>query len=76
MDTSPTPERSVCLVLEITRAADGRLEGQLRTHARETWKSFSGVLDLLKVLEESLDATEDRHGRTQTQSQPKEGTQS
>jgi hypothetical protein len=72
MDASPTPEQSVCLVLEITRAADGRLEGQLRTHAGEAPRSFSGVLELLKVLEESLDATEERH----THTQPKEGTES
>jgi hypothetical protein len=72
MDASPMPEQSVCLVLEITRAADGRLEGQVRTHARAAWTSFSGVLELLKVLEESLDATEDHH----TYTQPKEGTES
>jgi hypothetical protein len=61
MDASPTPEQSVCLVLEITRAADGRLEGQVRTHARDAWTSFSGVLEFLKVLEESLDAADDPH---------------
>jgi len=71
MDASPTPEQSVCLVLEITRASNGRLEGQLRTHAREAWSSFSGVLEFLKVLEESLDAVE-----TANHVEPKEGIES
>ena len=48
----------MCLVLEITRAADGRLEGQLRTHNTDGWRPFSGVLELLKALEETLDASD------------------
>ena len=46
------------LVLEISRAQDGRLEGQLRTDSDGGWGPFSGVLELLKVLEDSLDAAE------------------
>jgi hypothetical protein len=68
MDTAPTPEQSVCLDLEISRAQDGRLEGQLRTEAGDRWSPFSGVLELLKVIEESLDAVE-----TATHVEPKEG---
>jgi hypothetical protein len=58
MDASPTPRRSACLVLEITRTPDGRLEGQLRADTSDAWRPFSGVLELLKALEESLDAIE------------------
>jgi hypothetical protein len=43
------------LVLEMIRTQDGRLEGQLRTQTTDPWRSFSGVLELLKVLEETLD---------------------
>ena len=46
------------LVLEISRAEDGRLEGQLRTDAADRWSPFSGVLELLKVIEDSLDAVD------------------
>jgi hypothetical protein len=70
MDASRTPRYSVRLAVEISRTRDGRLEGHLRTHATEPWTPFSGVLELLKVLEESLDAAE-----TVTPVQPKEGTQ-
>jgi len=48
----------VRLNLEISRAEDGRLEGQLRTVAADRWSPFSGVLELLKVIEDSLDAVE------------------
>ena len=58
MDTSPTPEQSVRLDLEISRAQAGRLEGHLRTEAADRWSPFSGVLELLKVIEDSLDAVE------------------
>ncbi len=58
MDASPTPGRSACLDLEITRTPDGRLEGQLRADTSDGWRPFSGVLELLKALEESLDAIE------------------
>jgi hypothetical protein len=46
------------LLLEVSRNADGRLEGQLRPDAASRWTSFSGVLELLKVLEELLDGKE------------------
>jgi hypothetical protein len=71
MDTSPTPEQSVRLNLEISRAQDGRLEGQLRTDHADHWSPFSGVLELLKVIEDSLDAVE-----IATHVQPKEGIES
>jgi hypothetical protein len=58
MDAPAPPTQSESLLLEINRAPDGRLEGQLRPHATEGWRSFSGVLELLKVLEETLDASD------------------
>jgi hypothetical protein len=52
MDAPPTPKQYMRLVLEIYRTPDGRLEGQLRSDATNPWMPFSGVLELLKVLEE------------------------
>jgi hypothetical protein len=71
MDAAATPRQSVSLVLEIGRDQDGRLEGQLRTCATDPWSPFSGVLELLRGIEESLDAVE-----TATHVQPQEGTES
>ena len=65
------PRQSVSLDLEISRAQDGRLEGQLRTEAGDRWNPFSGVLEFLKALEDSLDAVE-----TATRVEPKEGIES
>ncbi len=45
-------EAAMRLVLEIDRTPDGRLEGRMRTNATNPWVPFSGVLELLKVLEE------------------------
>jgi hypothetical protein len=53
MDTSPTPEQTIRLLLDINRTPDGRLEGQMRAHGTGIWKPFSGVLELLKALEET-----------------------
>jgi hypothetical protein len=52
MDSSPTPGQTVRLLLEIDRASDGRLEGRITTDGADAWSPFSGVLELLKVLEE------------------------
>ena len=59
------------LVLEMNRMSNGRFEGQLRRHATEPWRPFSGVLELLKVLEESLDLRE-----LDAPFHPNEGTES
>jgi hypothetical protein len=53
MDTSPTPGQTIRLLLDINRTADGRLEGQIRARGTGTRKPFSGVLELLKALEET-----------------------
>ena len=53
MDTSPAPGQTIRLLLDINRTPEGRLEGQIRADGTGTWKLFSGVLELLKVLEET-----------------------
>ena len=53
MDTSPTPGQTIRLLLDINRTADGHLEGQIRGTGTGTWKPFSGMLELLKVLEDT-----------------------
>jgi hypothetical protein len=46
------------LIVEIDRTSDGRIEGCIRAETAEPWQPFSGVLELLKVLEEVLDPAE------------------
>ncbi len=55
MDASPTPGQTIRLLLDINRTPDGRLEGQIRADVSGTgtWKPFSGVLELLKALEDT-----------------------
>jgi hypothetical protein len=53
MDTSPAPGQTIRLLLDINRTPEGRLEGQVRADDTGTWKPFSGVLELLKVLEDT-----------------------
>jgi hypothetical protein len=48
----------VRLLLELHPAPEGRLEGRVGTPADDSWASFSGVLELLKVIEEMLSATQ------------------
>ena len=43
------------LLVDIDRTPDGRIEGHIQTEPADPWQSFSGVLELLKVLEELLD---------------------
>jgi hypothetical protein len=55
MDTSSTPRRTVRLLLEVNRTSDGRIEGRIGADGADlagSWTAFSGVLELLKVLEE------------------------
>jgi len=48
----------VRLLLELHPAPEGRLEGRVGMPADDSWASFSGVLELLKVIEETLIATQ------------------
>jgi len=55
MDASSPPGRTVRLLLEVTRAPDNRIEGRIATDGADRvddWTAFSGVLELLKTLEE------------------------
>jgi hypothetical protein len=53
MDFSPAPRPAIRLLLDIERTPEGHLEGQIRPEGSATWRPFSGVLELLKVLEET-----------------------
>ena len=46
------------LLLELHPALEGRLEGRVGTPADDSWASFSGVLEMLKVIEETLTAAQ------------------
>jgi hypothetical protein len=48
------------LLAEIDRLPDGRIEGRIRSEPAEGWQQFSGVLELLKVLQQALDANEQK----------------
>jgi hypothetical protein len=55
MDTSSMPRRTVRLLLEVNRTSDGRIEGRIGVDGADpsgSWTAFSGVLELLKALEE------------------------
>jgi hypothetical protein len=67
--STPAPYEVVILSLEVHRTDDGRLEGQVRFADSIAGRSFSGVLELLKVIEELL-SSEDPDSPTLTN--PKE----
>lgn len=46
------------LLLELHPAPEGRLEGRLRTDLDDSGTLFSGVLELLKAIEETLTAVQ------------------
>ncbi len=71
MDVSANQTPSVRLLLELDPTPDGRLEGRLSPQVSERWTPFSGVLELLKVLKETLTA-----GKSATHNPAKEGTDS
>jgi hypothetical protein len=52
MDASPTPRQTIRLLLDISRTPDGRLEGHIRAEGTDAWEPFSGLLELLKALED------------------------
>ena len=60
---TPTLNEVSLLPIEVRRTDDGRLEGRVRPETTTTWQTFSGVLELLKVLEELLQ-TEDPESPT------------
>jgi hypothetical protein len=54
MVTSAPQRPIVRLLLELDPAPAGRLEGRVRTDADDSVTPFSGVLELLKAIEETL----------------------
>jgi hypothetical protein len=55
MDASPAPRQTLSLLVEIDRAPKGRPEGRIRATVDDAWTPFSGVLELLKVLQEVVE---------------------
>jgi hypothetical protein len=53
MEASLRPRQTIRLLVDIDRTPDGRLEGLICADGTNVWKPFSGVLELLKVLEET-----------------------
>jgi hypothetical protein len=53
MDASTKPRQTIRLLLDLSRAPDGRLEGRIRADGNDAWKPFSGLLELLKTIEET-----------------------
>jgi hypothetical protein len=61
MDLSPVPGCTTRLVLEVDRSPDGRLEGRVCPHGtKDAWTAFSGLLELLKALDEATTPTTKR----------------
>jgi len=52
MDAPPAAGPQMRLVMDVARSVDGRLEGRVRSTAIAPPAEFSGVLELLKVLED------------------------
>jgi len=53
MEPSLRPRQTTRLLVDVNRTPDGRLEGRIRADGTGAWKPFSGVLELLKALEET-----------------------
>ena len=47
------PRQTIRLLLDVSRASDRRIEGRMRADGTGAWRPFSGLLELLKVLEET-----------------------
>ena len=58
MHNSPDPRPPVRLTLDVNRTQDGRLEGRVVLDETNTGRPFSGVLELLKVIEELVNQIE------------------
>jgi hypothetical protein len=74
MDRSPTPRQPLQLSVEIDRTSDARLEGRIRPSATKQWTVFSGVLELLKVLEELVEVDSSEPSAPDNAPNPEKGT--
>jgi hypothetical protein len=68
MGTSNATSQPIRLLVDVIRTPDGRLEGRICPGSSDAGHDFSGVLELLKVLEDLLDAdavarTSESHGK-------------
>jgi hypothetical protein len=55
--STPSPQTPEArLLVEFDLVPNSRLEGRIRAAAGGSWTPFSGVLELLKVLQETLTA--------------------
>jgi hypothetical protein len=74
MDGSPTPQQTLQLLVEIDRTPERRLVGRIRPDATEQWTAFSGVLELLKVLEELVEDDSSERSEPDNAPNPLKGT--
>jgi hypothetical protein len=74
MDGSPTPRQTLQLLVEIDRTLEQRLVGRIRPDATEQWTAFSGVLELLKVLEELVEDDSSEPSHPDNAPNPEKGT--
>jgi hypothetical protein len=74
MDGSPTPQQTLQLLVEIDWTPERRLEGRIRPDATEQWTAFSGVLELLKVLEEFVEDDPSKPSDLDNAPNPEKGT--
>jgi hypothetical protein len=58
MNNSPNPRPPVRLTLDVNRTQGGRIEGRVFLDGSNTEGQFSGVLELLKVIEELVNQRE------------------
>jgi hypothetical protein len=56
-------EQSLHLLLDVARTQDGRIEGRMRTAPGDPGLPFSGVLELLRVLEDLIDRDQSESGQ-------------
>ena len=74
MDGSPTSQHPWRLLVEIDRTPDERLEGRIRPDAAAQWTAFSGVLELLKVLEDLVEVDPSELSAPDNAPNPEKGT--
>jgi hypothetical protein len=58
MGNPRTPRPHLSVLVDVARSPDGRIDGQISTTTTGASHPFSGVLELLKVLEDLLDRDE------------------
>jgi hypothetical protein len=67
MGKSRATNQPMSLLIDVARTPDGRLEGRISSGSSDSGREFSGVLELLKVLEDLLD----RDGASASEGHPR-----